>query len=188
MTDTDPTRQLFAVTDVETNGLDANKNYLLEVAVIVVTEELEVVDDIGFEAVVFYTPEERERIIAETVPYVQGMHTDNGLWHHLEHGPVQALDAIDTNLRRYLSEFGLAPRSMPLMGNSPRLDLNFLDVHLPQTAMELSYRMIDVSTVAALSHGWHGTEWFPKTSNHRAMDDVRACIEELRYYRKASFK
>ena len=180
---------LFAVGDVETSGLDARKNYLLEVAVLIVDgDTLEIQDDVGFEAVVRYDPFTLADIYEDTNDYVTEMHEKNGLWKHLQMGKVEHLDRIDEELTKYLKSFGQPSRSMPFMGNSPRLDLNFFDEHLPAAAQELSYRMIDVSTVAALSNAWHGTPWFPKAKGHRGMADVREAIAELAYYREASFK
>jgi oligoribonuclease len=55
----------------------------------------------------------------------------------------------------------------------------------------LHYRLIDVSTVKLL-----GKLWFPKAlekglekkSSHRALDDIKESIEELKTYRTMLFK
>ena len=54
----------------------------------------------------------------------------------------------------------------------------------------LHYRSVDVSTVKELVK-----RWFPevdkarqiKPGNHRAMDDIRESVNELRYYRDTVF-
>ncbi|GIR56132.1 MAG: hypothetical protein CM15mP63_1370 [Gammaproteobacteria bacterium] len=52
------------------------------------------------------------------------------------------------------------------------------------------YRNIDVSSIRELGKRWYfeDVDNFQKRSNHRALDDIRESIEELRYYRKNLFK
>ena len=49
---------------------------------------------------------------------------------------------------------------------------------------------LDVSSIREVGHRWYyeDTVNFQKNSNHRALDDIRDSIEELRYYRKTNFK
>ena len=53
------------------------------------------------------------------------------------------------------------------------------------------YRVVDVSTVKELVKRWSPevAKGAPeKKLNHRALDDIRESIEELRYYRETVFK
>ena len=53
----------------------------------------------------------------------------------------------------------------------------------------LHYRVIDVSTVKELALRWYpDLERFPKGEAHRARDDIRESIAELRYYRECVFR
>jgi oligoribonuclease len=82
------------------------------------------------------------------------------------------------------------PRSVPLCGNSISTDRLFLAAYLPEIEEYLHYRSIDVSAVKELVR-----RWYPKISQgrpqkvgmHRAHDDIRESIEELRYYRQRVF-
>jgi oligoribonuclease len=49
----------------------------------------------------------------------------------------------------------------------------------------LHYRNLDVSTVKELARRWHPdlANGFDKQGAHRALDDIRESIQELRYYR-----
>jgi oligoribonuclease len=61
---------------------------------------------------------------------------------------------------------------------------------MPVLDQRLHYRMVDVSTVKELAR-----RWFPavvgkqkqKKETHRALDDIRESIEELRFYREHVF-
>ena len=78
------------------------------------------------------------------------------------------------------------PRTVPLCGNSIGMDRRFLAVHLPEIEDHLHYRSVDVSTIKELSRRWYPAvlKNAPrKARGHRALDDIRESIEELRYYR-----
>ena len=54
----------------------------------------------------------------------------------------------------------------------------------------LHYRSIDVSTIKELARRWHPEvlKSAPdKAGGHRAMDDIRESVAELRHYRAALF-
>jgi len=54
----------------------------------------------------------------------------------------------------------------------------------------LNYRNVDVSTLKELVERWYPgkIDRVEKKSTHRALDDIRESIEELRRYRAAVFK
>jgi oligoribonuclease len=53
----------------------------------------------------------------------------------------------------------------------------------------LHYRIIDVSTVKELCRRWYGERGKApdKADHHRALDDIRESIAELRWYREELF-
>ena len=62
---------------------------------------------------------------------------------------------------------------------------------MPALDARLHYRMVDVSTIKELAK-----RWFPqgimdvrpaKNDTHRALDDIRESIDELRFYRARIF-
>ena len=81
-------------------------------------------------------------------------------------------------------------RKVPLAGNSIGTDRRFLAHYMPDIENWLHYRSVDVSTIKELVKRWypHIDKARPiKPGNHRAMDDVRESINELRYYRDSVF-
>ena len=178
----------IAFIDVETDSLDAHSGYLLEIACLVTDADLNILDDEGFHAVVKYRPIQALSLRLNAAPVVQEMHDKTGLWKKLLSPEAMPLDGIDRRLREYLRDFG-DPGTMPVGGNSVRLDMNFMDRHLPKTAGHLHYQMRDVTTVAKLAQAWYpDLPEFEKHSDHTAMVDIRESIRELQYYRQAAFK
>jgi oligoribonuclease len=60
---------------------------------------------------------------------------------------------------------------------------------MPEVVSFLHYRMIDVSTLKELVRRWYPPPFHPpkKREAHRALDDIRESIEELRWYRSRVF-
>lgn len=178
----------WVVVDVETTGLDAHAGHLLEIAAKVIDPvTLEPISEAPFHAVVQYTPLDVEGLKSTANDAVYRMHIDNGLWADLTRPDALPLHLIEKMMVEWLIPFG-AKGTMPVMGNSVRLDMNFIDVHLPLVGQYLDYHMRDVSTIAGIAADWYGAPWFPKTKGHRALADVDECIEELKHYRKYVFQ
>ena len=78
-----------------------------------------------------------------------------------------------------------------MCGNSIGTDRAFLVAYLPEIDAHLHYRSVDVSSVKELCRRWYPDALAAapeKAGGHRALDDIRESIEELRYYRKAIFR
>jgi oligoribonuclease len=78
-----------------------------------------------------------------------------------------------------------------MCGNSIGVDRRFLDRQLPELDAYLHYRSIDVSSLKELCRRWYPAEYKGrpgKNETHRALDDVRESIAELRYYRETILK
>lgn len=62
---------------------------------------------------------------------------------------------------------------------------------MPLTNKLLHYRLLDVSSLKALCNFWYPKEFqnMPEKKNtHRAHEDIRESIKELRYYRENLLK
>ncbi len=78
-----------------------------------------------------------------------------------------------------------------LAGNSVHCDQKFLLKEMPALMEYLHYRIVDVSSIKVLCKSWFKAEIanMPrKKLSHRALDDIKESIEELRYYRQNVFK
>jgi len=95
---------------------------------------------------------------------------------------AQVLDFV----RRHISS------GTPLLaGNSVYVDLLFLKKYMPQLAAIFSHVIVDVSSVMALCMRWYPKERKQtprKQKAHRAMDDIKESIRELKYYKDNIFK
>lgn len=171
--------------DVETDGLVAHKQALLEVAFLVTDLDLNLLDETGYESTILYTPEESAAMRAGAEPFVQDMHDTSGLWAKVT-DPAQAKPKaqVDAEALAYIQSFVPGKRTARLGGNSVRLDLNFLEEHLPGTYGHLHYRMADVSSLCGFAQWWGGVPLFEKVRAHTAMADIRESIAELRYLRE----
>jgi len=167
--------------DLEMTGLDVARHVIVEIAVLVTDAELEPLDD-GVDVVVHQPP----IALAEMDDYVREMHTRSALLPAIEASDVSLADAGSTALAYVESHVpaGVAP----LCGNSIGVDRRFLHSQLPDLDAYLHYRSIDVSSLKELCRRWYPDAYKqrpPKQETHRALDDVRESIVELRYYRDA---
>lgn len=170
--------------DVETNGTDDHKSdVLLEVAVLITDTDLNILDETGYQAVIYYSEEEVEAIKAKTSPYVIDMHTKTGLWDRLPQG--KPLEQVDAELLAYMKSLVPGEKTARLAGNSITLDRNFMRKFLPLSFNHLHYRSIDVSTLAGLAQYWAAPKvQYRKKTLHSAFADITESIEELRFLRK----
>jgi oligoribonuclease len=165
--------------DLEMTGLDTVRHTIVEIAVLVTDSDLELIDD-GIDLVVHATPDE----LARMDDFVRNMHTKSGLLPQIEASTL-SLGAAGAQVLEYLG--ARVPANVaPLCGNSIGVDRRFLDRHLPAVDQYLHYRSIDVSSLKELCRRWNPVVHKgrpPKSEAHRALDDIRESLEELRYYR-----
>jgi oligoribonuclease len=166
--------------DLEMTGLDTVRHTIVEIAVLITDSELELVDD-GIDLVVHASPEE----LAQMDDFVRKMHTKSGLLPAIEASKLTLEDAGKAVLA-YLAEQLPGPGTAPLCGNSIGVDRRFLDRYLPEVDQYIHYRSIDVSSFKELCRRWYPAVYKRrpgKQETHRALDDIRESIEELRFYR-----
>ena len=120
---------------------------------------------------------------------VRTMHTGSGLLEKIRASTIDLEDAGAQTLS-FIKEHVPDPRTVPLCGNSIGTDRRFLARWLPEIEEYLHYRSVDVSSVKELAKRWYPeavTKAPSKHGTHRALDDIRESIAELRYYREAVF-
>lgn len=79
----------------------------------------------------------------------------------------------------------------PLAGNTIYMDRMFLRKYFPKVDGYLHYRIIDVSTVKELCGRWNRKVYDRaprKLLKHRALEDIKESINELKHYRENFFK
>lgn len=176
---------MLAWMDLEMTGLDPARHTIVEVATIVTDDNLEVIAE-GPDIVVHRSEEE----LAAMDDFVRKMHTSSGLLEQIQSSTISADQARDETLA-FLQKHIKEPRSVPLCGNSIGMDRRFLSVHWASIEEFLHYRSIDVSTLKELARRWSPealSKAPEKATTHRALDDIRESIAELKFYREALFK
>jgi oligoribonuclease len=171
--------------DLEMTGLDPARNVIVEIATVVTDDQLETVAE-GPDLVV-HQPSEA---LAAMEDVVREMHTRSGLLAAIRASTVSLADAGAATLD-FIKSHVPAPRTVPLCGNSIGTDRRFLAAHLPEIENYLHYRSIDVSTLKELALRWapEVLDGAPKKeSTHRALDDIRESVNELRWYREHLFR
>lgn len=120
--------------------------------------------------------------------FVRNMHTQTGLLDRVASSAAQRLSTVDEALANWMADHGLERKAI-LAGSSVKMDFEFLRRHAPLTFARLGYRVIDVSSFKEALR-----DWMPqvveqveadKVPSHKAMEDIRWSIHELRIYRKA---
>jgi len=175
---------MLAWMDLEMTGLDATRDVIVEIATLLTDDELNIIAE-GPDLVVHATDEQ----LASMDQFVVDMHTTSGLLEQIKASTL-TLDEAGAQTLAFLKEHISEERSVPLCGNSIGTDRRFLDAHLPDIENYLHYRSIDVSTIKELTRRWYPDllEAAPKkATGHRALDDIRESLDELRYYRSAVF-
>jgi oligoribonuclease len=165
--------------DLEMTGLDTERHTIVEIAVLVTDGALELVDD-GIDLVIHATPEELDRMD----DFVRKMHTKSGLLPQIGASTL-TLEAAGVRVVDYLRT-RVPESTAPLCGNSIGVDRRFLDRYLPTVDRYVHYRSIDVSSLKELCRRWNPGVYKGrpgKSETHRALDDIRESLEELRYYR-----
>ncbi len=174
-----PRDDLLCWVDLEMTGLDPSQHAIIEIATLITDNDLAVVAE-GPELVIHAD----EIYIGRMIDVVREMHTRSGLVDKVRVSSVNVRDAEMQTLG-FLRQW-CKPRSAPLCGNSIWCDRMFLKLQMPAVDEFLHYRTIDVSSFKEAATRWNvaSVAGAPrKGDRHRALDDVRESIAELRHYR-----
>jgi oligoribonuclease len=171
--------------DLEMTGLDPGVHVIVEIASLVTDDDLNIVAE-GPDLVIHQPPE----AFAAMAEVVRQMHTSSGLLQEIERSTL-SLGVAGALTLDFLKAHIPQARTVPLAGNSIGTDRRFLATFLPEVEEWLHYRSVDVSTIKELAK-----RWYPKSiggapakvGHHRALDDIRESVAELRYYRETVFR
>lgn len=171
--------------DLEMTGLDPERHVIVEIATLVTDDNLEIIAE-GPDLVV-HQPEEA---LAQMDDFVRNMHVTSGLLDKIISSTVSHDEAMRQTLE-FIKQHSPEPGKIPLAGNSIRTDRAFLAKYMPEIENWLHYRCVDVSTVKELVKRWYpGLEHARPGQGgqlHRAMDDIRDSVDEMRWYRDKVF-
>jgi len=164
--------------DLEMTGLDVRRDKIIEIATIVTDSELNQIAE-GPNLAVRATDDE----LSTMDEWNTRTHTESGLVQRCLESHLDAR-AAERETLEFLSELVPAGKS-PMCGNSICQDRRFLARLMPELEAWFHYRNLDVSTIKELARRWSPqiADGLTKESSHRALDDIRDSIAELKYYR-----
>lgn len=162
--------------DMEMTGLRVEKEAIIEVACIVTNLKLEPLDQ--YESVVYQPRDFLDRMDEWNTSH----HTQSGLINKVQFGKAQA--QVEKELIELVRDNFNLPKERPILaGNSIAQDRSFINLHMPDLAKILHYRMLDVSSWKIIFENVFDRK-HEKQKNHRALDDILESIEELKFYMK----
>lgn len=165
-------RRLFWV-DLEMSGLDEKVHRILEVAVVITDLEFNEVET--YERIVHQAPE----VLAAMDEWCTKTHGKSGLTAAVATGMPEG--EVEKELLALIGRHFDPKERVVLCGNSVGNDKRFLDAYMPELAKRLHYRIVDVSSFKEIFKAKWGVE-FKKPDNHRALEDARGSINELKTY------
>ena len=169
-------KRRFCWIDLEMTGLDPETDRILEVAIIVTNKKLEPVFE--WETAVKQSSETLESMN----DWCKHHHKESGLLDRVSTGISEA--DLDDRLAEITLKHFKKKNPVVICGNSISQDRKFIDRYLPKFAERLHYRMLDVTSLKIVFREMLGRE-FVKQNTHRALDDIRESIAELKYYMSA---
>ena len=167
--------------DCEMTGLDTRVDRIIEIATLITDSDLNIVAE-GPELAI-HRPKE---LLDQMDDWNTKHHTQSGLVERVLNSQIEIEDA-DCLTFEFISQYA-EKHAAPLCGNSVWQDRRFIDLEMPQTAHYLHYRNVDVSSFKEMARRWYpNLDPYKKENHHRALDDIRESIEELKYYREKLF-
>ena len=169
-----PTKILWV--DLEMTGLDPVEDRILEVAAIVTDWDFK--ELATYEAVVKVDDGlVKRRMVGEFWEAFPEVRTT--LQKQNETG--EDADVVEDELLMFIDQHISEVDKVLLAGNSIHQDRRFIASEWPRLDARLHYRMLDVTAWKVVMEGRFGKK-FAKPEAHRALEDIRGSMQELKYY------
>ncbi|EXJ57231.1 hypothetical protein A1O7_07578 [Cladophialophora yegresii CBS 114405] len=164
-------------------GLNPSKDTILSISCILTTSDLAPLDPVGFNAIIYHTPEE----LAQMSDWCIKTHGDSGLTQECLSSSITA-NVAATQLLSYIKHYIPEPRRALLAGNSIHADRAFLMVPPWNIILgHLHYRLFDVSAMKEMVRRWASDQVLMaaprKELRHTAREDVLESIQEALFYK-----
>ena len=168
--------------DLEMTGLDPHNDIIIEIATLVTDVNLNVIAE-GPELAIHQS----NQILDGMDEWNTKQHGQSGLSQRVKESKIDMATAENQTLE-FLKQY-VPANSSPMCGNSICQDRRFLFEYMPTLEKYFHYRHLDVSAIKVLAQAWKPElAKFEKESDHLAMSDIHASIEELKYYREHFLK
>lgn len=181
----------MAWVDMETTGLEADKDVPLELGIALTDEWGEIAAEakwlIWEDSPAYDLGMER----AQSNEFVKNMHDKSGLWNDLGVFDLYSRSQAEEQAIEFLMANEVEPGTLPMAGNSiGSLDRPFMLRHFPRLNVALHYRNIDMSSIKEIVRLVNpelyanlkpiiGTK---EDADHRVLGDIRASIREYKAY------
>ena len=171
--------------DLEMTGLDPDQDKILEVAAIGTDWDLNPLCE--YTGIVKVDPDfMRSRMVGKfwdkNAASRDGLIAQNESGQPIESIESELLDFLDANFaKQSIKNDPKGKGKIILAGNSIHQDRKFIEREMPRLHDRLHYRMLDVSAWKVYFEGAKDIH-FTKREQHRALDDIKGSIEELKYY------
>ena len=173
--------KLLVWVDLEMTGLDPETDHIIEIASLITDGDLNLIAE-GPE-IVIHQPDE---VLEGMNEWCVKQHGESGLTEKVRNSEISLAEAEKQTVKFIRKYTGRT--KVPLCGNSIGQDKMFLMKYMPRVIKHLHYRMVDVSSIKEMAHRWYPSfPKFHKQVTHRAMDDIRESVGELKYYREKLF-
>ena len=164
--------------DLEMTGLDPVHDEILEVAAI--ATDWDFTEIATYEGVVRHEPAKLKRLLDRNASF-WNEHPAARCGLEEQNVSGKPLAEVEQDLLAFCGAYFADELRILLGGNSIHQDRRFIDQWWPLLSKKLHYRMLDVSAWKVVFEGKFGKK-FAKPEDHRALEDIRGSIMELKYY------
>lgn len=161
--------------DLEMTGLNPKKDKILEIAAIVTDWNFN--ELATYEAVIHH----KERVLKKMDPWCIKQHGASGLTDKVRESKITS-HQVEVELLAFINKNFSPKLPVLLAGNSIHFDRQFIVEHWSKVNQRLHYRMLDVTAWKVVFEGKYRHKFTNKAEDHRALNDIRGSIEELKYY------
>lgn len=167
--------------DLEMTGLDPIEDRILEVGAIITDWDFKEVAT--YEAAIQVEPQlvERRMCKGPAKDFWASVPETRDALIKQNNETARSGRVIENELLAFIDEHFEKDIPVILAGNSIHMDRKFIEREWTRLNARLHYRMLDVSSWKVVFENKYGKK-FAKREAHRALDDIRGSIEELRYY------
>ena len=164
--------------DLEMTGLDTINDQIIEIATLVTDKQLNTLAEGPVLAI-----HQSDSVLGGMDEWNTRQHGQSGLTERVRESRVDEATAERATIT-FLEQW-VPSGASPMCGNSICQDRRFLARCMPQLEAYFHYRNLDVSSLKILAQRWAPeiAESFRKRSAHRALDDIKESVAELRHYR-----
>ena len=169
--------------DMEMTGLSPDNDRIIELAMVVTDQNLQLVAESPVWAV-----HQRDATLDAMDDWNKNTHGRSGLIERVKASTVDEA-AVAAEALEFLKRHSL-PGHSPMCGNSICQDRRFMARYMPELESFFHYRNLDVSTLKELCKRWtpEVAKGFKKKAKHTALADIYESIDELKYYREHFLK